>query len=226
MMDAHMTGPADESLNVLQDRFRGGLLLGFAGLGAASCINGEHPFDFFLQHLLTAAVVAALAWQGRRLSRLSFALVVMFMCLHLVGARYFYSYVPYDEWSQALFGFYISSALGFERNHYDRLVHFAYGLLLFLPARELNAQALGVRGWRASYIALLLVMSTSAVYELVEVLVALMLSPETAERYNGQQGDVFDAQKDAALAALGAMLSCAGFAIFDRLRGPRRAKAR
>ena len=34
----------------------------------------------------------------------------------------------------------------------------------------------------------------------------MIAAGETADRYNGQQGDVWDAQKDMALATLGAIL--------------------
>ena len=74
-----------------------------------------------------------------RISRLSFALIIAFLLLHLVGARYLYSNVPYDDWSQKFFGFRIGERMGFERNHYDRLVHFSFGLLLCYPLWELYA---------------------------------------------------------------------------------------
>jgi len=43
----------------------------------------------------------------------------------------------------------------------------------------------------------------SLIYELLEWNLTLMASPEDAETYNGQQGDLWDAQKDMALALLG-----------------------
>jgi putative membrane protein len=47
------------------------------------------------------------------------------------------------------------------------------------------------------------VMTSSAIYEIFEWTLTLFVSPEQAHRYNGQQGDPFDAQKDMALALLG-----------------------
>ena len=43
-------------------------------------------------------------------------------------------------------------------------------------------------------------------YEIFEWLLTIVAAGETADRYNGQQGDIWDAQKDMALAALGAIL--------------------
>ena len=58
--------------------------------------------------------------------RLGFTFIVLFLALHLLGARYLYSFVPYDEWTQKLFGVSITEQFGFQRNHYDRLVHVCF----------------------------------------------------------------------------------------------------
>lgn len=55
-------------------------------------------------------------------------------------------------------------------------------------------------------------MSSSLIYEWVEWLLAMGLSPEQAEAYNGQQGDMWDAHKDMLLALLGGMLGAVVFA--------------
>jgi putative membrane protein len=64
------------------------------------------------------------------------------------------------------------------------------------------------RGWRIGWAALAavdVVISSGAVYELFEWGIAVTLAPDLAEAYNGQQGDLFDAQKDMAIAAAGAI---------------------
>jgi putative membrane protein len=129
------------------------------------------------------------------------------MLLHLLGARYTYSKVPYDAWSKALLGRTISDLFHLERNHYDRLVHLLYGVLLLLPMRDLVRHFVGVtRGW-SLIIAIAFLSVFSSLYELLELFVAMLMEPEAAERYNGQQGDLFDAQKDAALAMTGSTLA-------------------
>ena len=45
------------------------------------------------------------------------------------------------------------------------------------------------------------------VYELVEWGLSIGLSPEDAENYNGQQGDMWDAHKDMFLATIGAIFT-------------------
>jgi len=189
-----------------RDRYRAGLLVAFCIFWAASSYDSPHPLDLLLQHTLTVPVAVLLAVRGRMVSKLSFTLVLAFMCLHVVGARFLYSYVPYDAWTEKLFGISISEIFALERNHFDRFVHLAYGLLLTYPARELHARLLRLEGWKAWYVAVVWVMATSMSYELIEVGVAYVMSPETAERYNGQQGDIWDAQKDMALATAGALI--------------------
>ena len=195
---------------------------------AATCTDAPYPRELLLQHIPTLAAVVALVGLRRRLafSRASGRLVLAFLSLHALGARYLYSYVPYDDWSMVVFGRSLSSLCGFTRNHYDRLVHLAYGILLFFPAREaFVVRQFGRTGFAADLLAMQFVLATSALYELVEWCVALVFAPGWAERYNGQQGDMWDAQKDMGLAALGAFVALLGRLCFtaavggpDRLR--------
>ncbi|MEM9364885.1 MAG: DUF2238 domain-containing protein [Planctomycetota bacterium] len=141
-----------------------------------------------------------------RIRTLSFACVLGFWALHIVGARWIYSFVPYDAWSQLLVGRSLSEVFDWQRNHYDRLVHFASGLLGAPPGWEFLSR-IGLRGAAAAWVSVALVLAVGAVYEILEWQIAVRLSPETAESYNGQQGDVWDPQKDMALALAGAILA-------------------
>jgi putative membrane protein len=175
---------------------------------AASCINVPYPKYFWLQHVPTVTAIAGLACMQNRLaiSRLSYTLFVAFMALHVLGARYLYSYVPYDAWSERLFGASITYQFGFRRNHFDRLVHFCFGLLLVIPAWRFSRRIVGLDAkWGAAF-ALMGILSAGAVYEIFEWLAAMIMAPDWAESYNGQQGDIWDAQWDMALAACGALI--------------------
>lgn len=218
-------------MNVLP-RGRAQRLLFIASLAlfALSCINPPYPQFFVLEHIPTLAAIAVLVVVERRvgISALSYSLLAAFFLLHVLGARYLYSYVPYDEWSEALFGVTISDAFGFRRNHYDRLVHFLYGVLIAVPVYRFQVRWLKLTpGWSAA-LALQFILATGAVYELVEWLVAITMAADWAEAYNGQQGDVWDPQRDMLLAAVGAMLSLAAILAFGagrRTRKNRRDKA-
>lgn len=176
---------------------------------AVSCIAPPYLQFLLMQHVPTIVAVWLLAWLSNRIeiSRFSFALVILFLSLHTLGARYLYSYTPYDEWCEWLFGFNLSDVLGFQRNHYDRLVHFSYGLLLAIPVQEFERRHLKLSHTVASLLAIEFILATSAGYELLEWMVAVVFTPTWADQFLGQQGDAFDAQKDTALATTGACLS-------------------
>ena len=65
------------------------------------------------------------------LSLISFMLYIGFLLIHILGAHYLYSYVPYNEWSMQYLNLDLNQSLGWTRNMYDRFVHLAYGLLLY-----------------------------------------------------------------------------------------------
>jgi putative membrane protein len=186
----------------------------FLALWAISCVRVPYPKYFWLQHVPTIAVVIVLVIVQNRLqiSRLSYTLILVFMLLHVLGARYLYSYVPYDDWSERLMGYRITDRFGFTRNHYDRLVHLLFGLLLVVPAWRFSQRFVGTTAWWGAVLAFSTIMAASAVYEVFEWLVAVIMATDWAESYNGQQGDMWDAQRDMALAGLGAVLGIAAIA--------------
>jgi len=206
-------------------RWKGALLVLFVLAWAISCIRPPYPSELVLQHIPTVALLIAVVLVDHYgpISLASFASILGFLALHLLGARYIYSNVPYDDWATALLGHDLSSRFGWERNHYDRLVHLAYGLLLVGPLREGLRRWTGVIGGWGGALAICGVLATSAGYEILEWLVAVTLSPEQAEAYNGQQGDMWDAQKDMALAVAGAVVAmgCSLFARRLSQRAPR-----
>lgn len=132
----------------------------------------------------------------------------MFLLIHIIGAHYLYSYVPYNEWLIQLFNFDLNQSMGWTRNMYDRLVHIAFGLLLYPFFYRLFQVWLPTL--KPSVLFLLViqfVITTSLVYEWIEWWIAIGLSPEEAENYNGQQGDIWDAHKDILLATIGAIIT-------------------
>jgi putative membrane protein len=174
-------------------------------------IRPLHRSDWLLENALALAAVALLAMFHRRLlfSRVSYTLIFIFMCLHQVGAHYTYAEVPYDVWLQQLTGRTFNSLVGWERNNFDRVVHFSYGLLLAYPVREIFLRVANVRGFWGYFLPLDLTMSTSMLYELAEWGAALMFGGELGQTYLGTQGDVWDAHKDMALASLGGLIAMA-----------------
>jgi putative membrane protein len=164
-----------------------------------------------LENALALVAVALLAAFHRKLlfSRVSYSLIFVFMCLHQVGAHYTYPEVPYDAWLERLTGSTFNALVGWERNNFDRVVHFSYGLLLAYPVREMFLRVANVKGFWGYFLPLDLTMSTSMLFELVEWAVVLVFAGDTGQSYLGTQGDEWDAHKDMALAGLGALIAMA-----------------
>ena len=168
---------------------------------AALAIAPFDRFDWLLENLLVFATVPFLirSYMRRPLADLSYVLIFAFYCLHTLGSHYTYSEVP--------LGFWVSDLLGLERNHYDRAVHFSFGLLLCYPLQEVFDRIMRPRGNWALAIAVMVVCTCSLAYETMEWIVAAIVSPEAGLAFLGTQGDVFDAQKDSALAAVGSIIT-------------------
>jgi len=181
-------------------------------------IGQPYPEVAPLHHLPTLVLLIAAPWLLKRwpISDAALGCIIIFFLLHTLGGRYTYTNVPYEHWWHALTGGDLAALTGWSRNHYDRLVHVAFGLLSVLPVVEI-ARLKGA-GLRAGlWAAFAFVLSTSCLYEIFEWLLAVVLAGDAAEHYNGQQGDPWDAQKDMALACVGAL-----GAIFAMMIGARK----
>ncbi|HEY1077636.1 MAG TPA: DUF2238 domain-containing protein [Fontimonas sp.] len=188
-------------------RYLGVLVLLYAVLWIALAIEPHDRKDWALENALVLAFGIAM-WAARRhfvFSRISYTLIFLFLCLHAVGAHYTYAEVPYDEWWQSLTGASFNSIFGWDRNHYDRLVHFSYGLLLAYPVREIFLRVAEVRGFWGYFLPLDFTLASSALFEMFEWAAAEFFGGDLGVAYLGTQGDVWDAHKDMGLATLGAI---------------------
>lgn len=200
-------------------RFQKWLLLGsLVGLGLAQ-IAQPYPSIAPLHHVPTLLFLLAAPFLFQRwpVSNAALACIIGFLALHTIGGRYTYTNTPYDVWFEALTGDTLSAIFDWERNHYDRLVHFSFGLLMVLPISELFSRYAAVTRRLALYIAVEFVMGVSAIYEVLEWGLSIILAPDNVEAYNGQQGDFWDAQKDMGLAFFGALVAAAFISIRSRI---------
>ena len=187
------------------------LAIAYAILWLALAFSPFDRGDWMLENLLVVlfVVLLAITYRAFPLSRVSYTLIFVFMCLHTIGSHYTYAEVPYDRWWQDLTRASLNAALGWERNNFDRVVHFCYGLLLAYPMREVFLRIADARGFWGYFLPLNVMMSTSMLYEVIEWLVALLVGGDLGMAYLGTQGDVWDAHKDMALASVGALISMA-----------------
>jgi putative membrane protein len=188
-------------------------------------VSGIAPWyrqDWLLENLLVFAVLGGLVATYRRFrfSNPAYMLLLVFTVIHEIGAHYTYSLVPYDSWIAKLTGASLAEQFGLARNHYDRMIHFAYGLLVLLPAAELLDRVAPPKGvWRL-LLPLLFILSHSALYELIEVAAAAVFGGDLGIAYLGTQGDEWDSQKDMLCAAAGALLAMSVRVMTTRWRDP------
>ncbi|MCU4548782.1 DUF2238 domain-containing protein [Acinetobacter pittii] len=177
----------------------------------AIVISAIQPLEFEAYLLHQAGTVFMLIllfviFKKIGLDFLSFTFYLLFLLIHIVGAHYLYSYVPYNDWIQQAFNFNLDQYMGWSRNMYDRLVHLAYGIFLYpFTYRVFQLWLPSVKPFSLFLLVVQFVMASSVLYELIEWAIAIGLSPEEAENYNGQQGDMWDAHKDMLLATIGAI---------------------
>lgn len=205
--------------------YRLALLCVYLGIFAALAISPFNRADWLLENALTfiLLIVCFATWRNFCFSPMSNTLLFLFLSLHAVGAHYTYSNVPFDSWWTGIFGWSLNEELNLSRNHYDRLVHFCYGLLLFIPLRELlDRRAKLATKWSIA-LAVTTILATSMIYELIEWIAAEVLGGDLGHAYVGAQGDIWDAQKDMSLATVGCLLGVAASFVFRKAQPQRSA---
>ena len=200
------------------DRYPAALLAVFVAIFAALAIAPWYRQDWLLENLLVFVAVPLLVFNYRRLrfSNFAYSCLFVFLVLHEIGSHYTYSEVPWRQWLQGLTGSSGDPPAG--RNHYDRLVHFSYGLLVMPAVWELFAARVVAQGLWRYLVPLLFLMSHSVIYEMIEWVAAVVFGGDLGVAYLGTQGDVWDAQKDVAFATLGAVLGLLVVLLRDRRR--------
>lgn len=176
------------------------LCLSYGVIWLVLAIAPNYRQDWLLENLLVVIALPVLyyAHQRQPFSHRAALLLWLFFVLHAVGAHYTYAEMP-------LFTA-LADQFAWQRNHFDRLVHFLFGALLFLPLAE------QLKPWLPSrrlvlVVSLLILFSASGFYEIVEWLATEWTHPELGTAFLGTQGDPWDAQKDMVLAHLGALLA-------------------
>jgi len=180
----------------------------FFAVWADSFIGTTDIANWRIENTLTAITVLCLIFTFKwyRFSTVSYFLICGFLCLHVYGSKYTYAENP--------FGYWLQDFLNTSRNPYDRLVHMSFGLLLYFPFYEILLNGLKLRKREALIIPVLIVLSASAIYEIIEWLVADIFFVEQGISYLGTQGDVWDSQEDMFVAFIGSLLAAVIFYVY------------
>ncbi len=195
------------------------LLVIYAVIWIALAIEPVYRHDWMLENVLVFVALPLLIGTARRLrfSDFTYTCLFVFFVFHSIGSHYTYALVPYDEWFQSVTGVSLDGLLGFERNHFDRLVHFLYGLLIAPAAVEIFAHYGRYPATWAVLFPTLFIFAHAGIYEIVEWAAALVFGGDLGQAYLGTQGDIWDAQKDMALAHAGTVIMMIGLALAGRL---------
>jgi putative membrane protein len=183
-----------------RDRVLTALLLAVLGVFVWS---GWAPADRLTWALeVFPAVIALPIVLGTRrrfpLTTLVYALIAVHATILMVGGRYTYAEVPLFNW--------IRDTFHLARNHYDRLGHFAQGLVPAIVAREILLRKTPLKrgGW-LFFLITCVCLAISAVYELFEW-GASAATGSAGDAFLGTQGDPWDTQKDMLFAGIGAIV--------------------
>ena len=169
-----------------------------------AAIHPKYPADWMLENILPITLFPVVIWLDIkfRFSMTALVLLLVFSALHALGAHYTYAEMPWFEP--------IGKFFGFERNHFDRVVHFLFGLLLFRPFFEIlyhYINNLKVVLW----VTVSIIVSISALYEILEWVATIVFHPNLGIAFLGTQGDIWDAQKDMLAADIGAVINLSLF---------------
>lgn len=182
--------------------------------------SGIKPFDttlWFLETIPLIGGVLALAFTYKRFqfTTLTYVFILIHCCILLVGAHYSYAREPLFEW--------LRETYNMSRNNFDKVGHFAQGFIPAMITRELliRLKVLSKRSW-LPFITICICLSISAVYELFEWFVAVVVK-QSAEDFLGMQGYEWDTQSDMLCALIGA---CCMLIIFSRLQDKQIAEKR
>jgi len=210
------TATAPIRANIRHNRLQQALALWYLFFWTLTGVAPLDRRDWLLENFLVVVLTCTLVATYRRFpfSDLSYALIALFLTLHSIGAHYSYAQVP--------FGFWMKETLHQSRNHYDRIVHFSFGLLLAYPVRELFVREANARGFWAYYLSVDAILALSAMYEIMESWFAKIIGPGLDDAWLGTQGDIWDSQNDMTCAAAGAILCMLITAVVKRNFRPAR----
>ena len=159
-------------------------------------INPSYRDVWFAENIILLIFVPILIFTYKKFqfSSLSYTLMFIFLVLQTIGSHYSYAEVPF-----------IFEAT---RNHYDRVIHFLFGLIFYFPTYEIITKKLKIKGIWAYVFTFSIIASLKGIYEIIEWGYVVFTGNSAAGiSFLGAQGDIWDAQKDMGLGIIGAILS-------------------
>lgn len=178
-------------------------------------IKPADRFEWWLESIapLLTVLLLTVLYKKAKLTNSSYICIFILLILHTVGSHYTYSLCP--------IGIYIKDLLRLGRNGYDRLISFSVGLLFYFPVIEVLYNKLRYKYYQACGLACIIMLSISAINEMVQVYSSVALSKRQADIFLGFQGDMFDCQNDMAMVLLGSVIAMAGCVLSRYIKSKR-----
>lgn len=176
-----------------------------AVIGISIIVSSVHPLsngDWWLEILPVFIAIPIIYFLGKiyKLSLFSYTLLAIYLLMPIAQAHYGVANVP--------LGWRISEVLGSARNMFDRLEHFSFGLLCVYPMFEIcKKEFTAKRIYLTYFVPFALVMTISAVYEVIEWIVHIFATERLAFLFVAAQADLWDATEDMAVAMWGALIA-------------------
>ena len=176
------------------------ILLGvFTIIWIILAITPKYRDVWIVENILSVLLIITLiiTYHKFQFSNLSYSLIFIFLILHSIGAHYSYSEMP-------LFDL-LKNWLNLSRNHYDRVVHFLFGLVFYFPLQEFISRKLKIKKLWSHFFTFMILVGLKGVYEILEVGYHLVAESNVVEtNFLGMQDDRWDAQKDMFLGMIAA----------------------
>ncbi|MCW2118988.1 DUF2238 domain-containing protein [Flavobacterium sp. 7A] len=174
-----------------------------------SISNPKEGFTCFLEIIpaIIGALVLALTFKKFRFTNFTYFLILIHCIILFIGGHYTYAEVPFFD--------FIKETFQQSRNNYDKVGHFAQGLVPAMITRELFIRKKVISNPSFfNFIIVSICLAISAAYEWIEWGVSLVTG-EGGDAFLGTQGDIWDTQSDMLFATIGAIT---GLLLFSKIQ--------
>lgn len=174
-----------------------------------SIINPKEGFTCFLEVIpaIIGFVILVFTFKKIRFTNFTYTLILIHCIILFIGGHYTYAEVPLFD--------YIKEVFHQSRNNYDKVGHFAQGLVPAMIIRELfiRKEVINNKSF-FNFIIVSICLAISATYEFIEWFVSLATG-DGGDAFLGTQGYVWDTQSDMLFATIGAIT---GLILFSKIQ--------
>jgi putative membrane protein len=184
------------------------LVLFFIGL-IISVINPKEVFTCFLEIIpaIIGVLILTFTFKKFRFTNFTYTLILIHCIILFIGGHYTYAEVPLFD--------YIKEIFHQSRNNYDKVGHFAQGLVPAMIIRELFIRKNVINNKSFfNFIIVSICLAISAAYEWIEWGVSIATG-DGGDAFLGTQGYVWDTQSDMLFATIGAIT---GLFLFSKIQ--------